>query len=244
MSVFPDENSAGLLAAPPAALRYEHGSLDPGDVSLQLVELIAPRSRVLDVGCGTGVITDVIRSLRSASVIGIEPDPTRVQRARARGLEVHEGVLTAEFLRQHERFDVIVFADVLEHLPNPAAVVLLAKEGLKPGGSVVISVPNVAHWFVRSALFWGSFDYEESGLMDATHLRWFTRQTIRELLERLGFEVTALRCTVNIGLPSYSQRAPWRWMRPGLRRRLVGRLAALWPGLFGCQHIVRATLPQ
>jgi len=240
----PDENSSGLVTAPPAALRYEHVSLDPDDVGLKLAELIAPRSRVLDVGCGTGVITEIIQRHRSASVVGIEPDVARVRRAHARGLEVHLGFLTEEFIRQHGPFDCIVFADVLEHLPNPAAVVLLARQALKPGGSIVASVPNIAHWFVRGRLLWGRFDYEESGIMDATHLRWFTRRTIREFFERLGFEVTAMSHTVNISLPDYSRRAPWRWLRPGLRRRLVGRLAALRPGLFGCQHIVRATLPK
>ena len=240
----PDENSSGLVPAPPAALRYEHASLDPDDVGLKLAELIVPQSRVLDVGCGTGVITELIRRLRAVSIVGLEPDPARARRAQTRGLEVHEGFLTGEFIRQHGPFDCIVFADVLEHLPNPAAVVLLAKQGLKPGGSIVLSVPNVAHWFVRGGLLWGRFDYEDSGIMDATHLRWFTRRTIREFVERLGFEITALDHTVNIGLPDYSRRAPWRWLRPGLRRRVVGRLASLRPGLFGCQHIVRATLPS
>ena len=243
MNSSPDENAAGLLSAPPAALRYEHVSLDPDDVGRQLAGLIAPGSRVLDVGCGTGVITELIRQLRSASIVGLEPDPARARRALARGLEVHEGYLTAGFVRAHGPFDYILFADVLEHLSNPAALVLIAKQGLRPGGSIVLSVPNVAHWFVRGGLLWGRFDYQDSGIMDATHLRWFTRRTIREFVERLGFEVTALNHTVNIDLPDYSRRAPWRWLRPGLRRRVVGRLAALRPGLFGCQHILRATLP-
>ena len=244
MNPSPDENAAGLLSAPPAALRYEHASLDPDDVGLKLAGLIAPGSRVLDVGCGTGVITALIHDLRSASIVGIEPDPDRALRARERGLEVHEGFLTDGYIREHGPFDYIVFADVLEHLPNPAAIVRIAKQGLRPGGSIVLSVPNVAHWFVRGGLLWGQFDYQDSGIMDATHLRWFTRRTIREFVERLGFEVTALDHTVNIGLPDYNRRAPWRWLRPGLRRRLVGRLAALRPGLFGCQHIVRATLSR
>ena len=240
----PDSHSSGFLQTEPDALRYEYLSLDPDDAGMKLAHLIAPNSRVLDVGCGTGVITDTIRRQKSASIIGIEPDAERVQRAVARGLDVHLGVLSPDFIRQHGPFDYIVFADVLEHLPNPAEIVAMARGGLKPGGSVVASIPNVAHWFVRIDLLRGRFDYQECGIMDATHLRWFTRRTVREFFERLGFQITALDCTVNINLPDYQRRNPWRRMPHAFRRKLVGKLAAWSPTLFGCQHIVRATLPN
>jgi methionine biosynthesis protein MetW len=240
----PDENSSGLLQSSPDALRYEHLSLDPDDAGMKLASLITPKSRILDVGCGTGVVTEIIRGQRSASIIGIEPDAERVRRARARGLDVYLGVLTPEFIQRHGPFDYIVFADVLEHLSNPAEIVTMAKAGLIPGGSVVASIPNVAHWFVRTDLLLGRFDYQDCGIMDATHLRWFTRRTVREFFERLGFQVTASDCTVNVALADYSRRAPWRWLSSSVRRTLVGKLAAWQPGLFGCQHIIRATLPN
>jgi methionine biosynthesis protein MetW len=238
----PDDNAAGLLKARPAASRYERKSVDPDDVGMKLASLITPNARVLDVGCGTGSIAETIRDQRAATIVGVEPDGERVHRAIARGLSVHHGILTPEVVSQYGPFDFIVFADVLEHLPNPAEIVLIAKQGLKPGGSVVVSVPNVAHWFVRFDLLFGRFNYQDVGIMDATHLRWFTRETIREFFERLGFKITAMDHTVNIGLPDYSRRAPWRWLRPPFRRSLVGALVRVRPGLFGCQHIVRATL--
>lgn len=240
----PDSHSSGFLQTEPDALRYEYLSLDPDDAGMKLAHLIAPNSRVLDVGCGTGVITDTIRRQKSASIIGIEPDAERFQRAIARGLDVHLGILSPDFIQQHGPFDYIVFADVLEHLSNPAEIVAMARGGLKPGGSVVASIPNVAHWFVRIDLLRGRFDYQDCGIMDATHLRWFTRRTVREFFERLGFQITALDYTVNIGLPDYQRRNPWRRMPHAFRRKLVGKLAAWSPGLFGCQHIVRATLPN
>jgi 2-polyprenyl-3-methyl-5-hydroxy-6-metoxy-1,4-benzoquinol methylase len=106
--------------------------LDPDDAGMKLAHLIAPNSRVLDVGCGTGVITDAIRRQKSASIIGIEPDAERAQRAVARGLDVHLGVLSPDFIRQHGPFDYIVFADVLEHLPNRAEI----------GCDKVVDLPN------------------------------------------------------------------------------------------------------
>jgi len=240
----PDAHASGFLEAPPDALRYEHSSRDPDDVGLKLAGLIAPHSRILDVGCGTGSITELLRHETLGSIIGIEPDAERAQRAAARGLDVYQGLLSTDFLRQHGPFDYIVFADVLEHLPIPAEIVMLAKGGLREGGSLVVSLPNVAHWFVRTDLLCGRFNYQDCGIMDATHLRWFTRRTAQEFFERLGFQITAFEYTLNLDLPDYGRRRPWRWMQPRWRRRLVGRLAKAWPGLFGCQHVLRATLPQ
>lgn len=240
----PDTHSSGFLASAPDALRYEHAAADPDDAGIKLATLIGPNARVLDVGCGTGSVTEVIRDHTSATVIAIEPDPERVQHARGRGLDVHLGLLSREFLQEHGPFDYIVFSDVLEHIANPAEMVELAKSGLTPGGSILASIPNVAHWFVRTDLLRGRFEYQDCGIMDATHLRWFTRATVQEFFERLGLKITALDYTVNIGLPDYYRRAPWRWMPMPLRRRLVKLFAAWSPGLFGCQHIVRATLPD
>jgi methionine biosynthesis protein MetW len=216
--------------------------MDLDDIGRKLASLIAPHSHILDVGCGTGSVTDLLRHETQGTIIGIEPDVERAQRAAARGLDVHQGILSADFLRQHGPFDYIVFADVLEHLPNPAEIVVLAKGGLREGGSLIASLPNVAHWFVRTDLLWGRFNYQDCGIMDATHLRWFTQRTAQEFFERLGFQITAFEYTLNLDLPDYKRRAPWRWMQPRLRRRLVRRLAKAWPGLFSSQHILRATL--
>ncbi len=240
----PDNNATGFLENALSALRYEFQSLDPDDSGMKLANLVTPNSRVLDVGCGTGVITNTIRNVASAIIVGIEPDSERVNSARARGLEVHEGVLTQEFIESQESFDFVVFADVLEHLSDPAEIVALAKTALKPGGAIIASIPNVAHWFVRTDLLFGRFDYQDCGIMDATHLRWFTQKTAVNLFERLGFQVGSLDFTVNINLPDYKRRLPWRWLSPSLRRKVVGQLAAIRPSLFGCQHIIMAKLPE
>ena len=97
----PDSHSSGFLATAPDALRYEYLSLDPDDAGMKLANLIEPNSRVLDVGCGTGVITNIIRCQRSVSIIGIEPDAERVHRAVARGLDVHMGFLSSDFIEQY-----------------------------------------------------------------------------------------------------------------------------------------------
>jgi methionine biosynthesis protein MetW len=237
----PDQNSTGFLLTYPDPIRYENQSRDPGDVGMKLASLIAGNSRVLDVGCGTGSITELIGQETQARIVGIEPDAARAAIARSRGLEVFEGLLSENFLKEHEPFDTIVFADVLEHLPNPGALVLIAKKGLVPGGSIVASVPNIAHWFVRLDLLRGRFDYRDCGIMDATHLRWFTRDTLDRFFDILGFKITQHFYTVNTGMIEYRQSWPWAWLPLRARMSLVRLLVNRFPTLFGCQHVVRAT---
>jgi methionine biosynthesis protein MetW len=207
---------------------------------MKLASLIRPKSRILDVGCGTGSITELIERETGASIVGIEPDPARVAVARGRGLNVVEGILSLEFLDQFGPFETILFADVLEHLPNPGEQVLLATEGLAADGSIVASVPNIAHWFVRVDLLRGRFVYRDCGIMDATHLRWFTRDTLDQFFENLGFRVTDHLYTVNTGMIDYFESRPWKWLPKRIRYRVIRRLARSFPTLFGCQHVVKA----
>jgi 2-polyprenyl-3-methyl-5-hydroxy-6-metoxy-1,4-benzoquinol methylase len=232
----PDHNSLGFLDQYPRASRYENESMEPDDVAMKLASLVSP-GRVLDVGCGTGSVTEIIRRTTRADVIGIEPDPARHAMAIARGLKVYCGFLTEDFLVQHGPFQTIVFADVLEHLPNPGEILLIAKNGLAPGGSIVASVPNVAHFFVRMNLLCGRFDYRDCGIMDATHLRWFTSRTLRTFFSNLGFFITDHLYTINTTMPEYS-RQPFRSIAH--RRGVMRVLVQLFPDLWGCQHVVRA----
>jgi methionine biosynthesis protein MetW len=244
MEYSPDENLNGFLETGADSLRYDGLSVDPDDAAMILSSLIIPQTKILDVGCGTGVITEFISRQKSVKIIGIEPDRNRVNRALERGLNVYAGYLSSKFINEHGPFDYIIFADVLEHLSNPAEIVNMSKKGLNYKGSILASVPNIAHWFVRIDLLFGRFDYQKYGIMDATHLRWFTRKSICDFFERLGFEITALEYTINITLPDYSRRLPWRWMTISFRRRFVRWLVKQWPTLFGCQFIIRATMPS
>jgi methionine biosynthesis protein MetW len=221
-------------------LRYD-GHVDaPQEVARMLAELVPMGSRVLDVGCGTGSVSRIIADTRDAQIIGVEPDSCRAAAARARGLEVHEQLFTAAILQELERFDVIVFADVLEHVADPSSFLQLAQRALRPGGRVIASVPNVAHWSVRVDLLRGRFDYQPFGIRDATHLRWFTAETIRLLFESSAFRVVSMRHTAGVTLPEYEARRPWRWIPRHRRDSLIRALTRRLPLLFGCQHIIHA----
>jgi methionine biosynthesis protein MetW len=242
--ISPDDNAAGFLDYAPATMRYEQASVESDDTAMMLARRITSGSRVLDVGCGTGSITEILRNVSGATVIGIEPDEGRAQRASARGLTVINDYLSRAVIEKYGPFDFVVFADVLEHLPNPAQLVSLAKDALKPGGAVLVSVPNAAHFYTRLDLLRGVIRYEDSGISDATHLRWFTKLSLRRFFERLGFEVTFEGHTVFSGMNIYHQRKPFSWLSPRWRTSLLRTLAQWKPAIFGVQHIIEATKPK
>jgi len=222
-------------------LRYDWCTDAPQEVARMLADLVPVGSRVLDVGCGAGSVSRIIADTRNAKITGIEPNSQRAEAARARGLEVYQEPFTPGIVQRLEPFDVILFADVLEHVADPGSFLQFACRGLLPGGRVVASVPNVAHWSVRLDLLRGRFDYQPTGIRDATHLRWFTADTVRSLFETNGLRVISLQHTAGVALPDYENRSPWRWMSRDRRDAIVRALARRLPLLFGCQHIIHAT---
>ncbi len=236
----PDESSRGFLVEPVDPMRYDCDVLDPLEASGILVDWIPIGSRVLDVGCGTGSLSGLMRDHRRAEVVGIEPNESRAEKARSRGLQVHTGFLETGLRNQLGEFDVIIFADVLEHLPDPYHLLAIALDFLKPGGLVLISVPNSVHWTVRLNLLRGRFNYQSQGIMDATHLRWFTSKTICGLCRTGGLSVDEWTVSAGLWMSEYRWHKPWRWFRPDKVRRFVVRAKTRWPDLFGCQLLVKA----
>jgi 2-polyprenyl-3-methyl-5-hydroxy-6-metoxy-1,4-benzoquinol methylase len=181
-----------------------------------------------------------MREHRGATVVGVEPHPERAQAARAKGFEVVDGEFDETLAHRLGTFDAVIFADVLEHMPDPASALLASKSFLRPTGFVVASVPNVAHWSVRLNLLRGRFDYVDMGIMDATHLRWFTRRSLVAMFASCGFEVVQLQWSIGRWLREYRQQWPWRWMSFWVRGKVIRRCILLWPEAFGCQMVVKA----
>jgi 2-polyprenyl-3-methyl-5-hydroxy-6-metoxy-1,4-benzoquinol methylase len=180
-----------MTTGPYAGLVAEHGLATSHRLALAAVP---DGSRVLDVGCATGYLAAEL-GRRGCDVVGIEYDPGAAEQARPWCREIVVGDLeSAEVRADVERLaagevDVVLCADVLEHVRDPWAVLMWLRTLLAPGGRAVISVPNIAHWTARRALLRGRFDYADFGLFDRTHLRFFTRATARELALAAGFAV-------------------------------------------------------
>jgi methionine biosynthesis protein MetW len=181
------------------ASRYETSiDLENKDSSHTMIaELVGRGKRVLDVGCAAGDLAAVLAEHR-CQVTGIEIDPEAARQAEKRCERVIVGDVENLDLGEEldgESFDVIVFGDALEHLKDPLRTLARLKPFLRPEGYVVASIPNVAHGSVRLALMQGKFQYSSLGLLDYTHLRFFTRDSIEQLFEDAGFLVTELRRT-------------------------------------------------
>jgi 2-polyprenyl-3-methyl-5-hydroxy-6-metoxy-1,4-benzoquinol methylase len=144
--------------------------------------------RILDVGTAGGYLGKVW-SAAGHSVTGIEYDAAAAEKARGYydAFQVAD-IESFEFPWRRE-FDYIVFADVLEHLRDPAAVLERCMPALKESGKLIISVPNIANWIIRLGLLFGKFDYMERGILDRTHLRFFTMSSLNQLMREVSCNV-------------------------------------------------------
>ena len=152
--------------------------------------------RVLDAGCGFATTSERIQKLGN-EVTGIEESAIACEVAGTRIARIVQADLQQADLGD-EQFDVLIFADVLEHVPWPVGVLRKYLRWLKPDGSVILSLPNVGLWSVRFAHLFGSWQYEETGVLDRTHLRFFTRKSAKWLLGECGLE--PVTTTYNPGL--------------------------------------------
>jgi len=159
------------------------------------LDLVGSNKRVLELGCASGQFTKVLER-RGCSVVGVEVDVESARRAQefaddvvVADLDVDEWVPKLE----GRGFDVVLAGDVLEHLRDPLAALRAACTLLHPGGFAVVSLPNIAHVDVRLALLGGHFEYRDTGLLDRTHLRFFTKGSAEQLLRDAGLLPTEMR---------------------------------------------------
>jgi len=165
--------------------------------------------RLLDVGAADGLLS---RQLTAAGwrVTAIEGDPALAQV----GARHCERMITVNLDREipagEGPFDVIVYGDVLEHLVDPLRVLVELDRGLGPSGFVIISLPNIAHLWIRLLLLVGRFDYLDRGILDHSHLRFFTERSMRAMLADAGLSIERFTATP---APLY-QILPVSWHRP------------------------------
>ncbi len=230
-----------------------------------LVGAIGRPRTVLDVGCGIG-LNGAAAKRSGARVTGIEIVPASIARAK----QVLDEVLAVDITSDRDvaaalagrSFDVMLFADVLEHTVDPRAVLERLLPYLAEDGHIIVSLPNVAAWTVRLGLLAGSFEYEKSGILDDTHLRFFTRKSAVGLLESAGLEV--LRVEQNPMIVRAAKGLIARAVAPGegeahdplklasslpykayqaLVRPVEDVVANRAPGLLAFQHVMIARRP-
>lgn len=170
--------------------------------------------QVIDVGCGAGALGASIKAaLPRAQVRGVEYVPSQAERAKS----VLDDAVAADAAAAPPAAwpapDCLVFADVLEHLIDPWATLSAWRARCAPQAWAVMSIPNVSHMSVLSGLKCGRFEYAAEGLLDRTHLRFFTRVSACEMVEQAGFEIVRLERTFNFPGPGLRRSLLSAWVR-------------------------------
>lgn len=158
-----------------------------------LASMIADGSTVLDVGTGSGALGKFLSEGKSCKVDGVSHNPEEVRIASPFYNRTVQADIDVSSLSQHfspGSYDVIVLADVLEHLRHPEQVLLDAGRLLTASGRLLLSIPNIAYAGLVGELLTGEFRYRDEGLLDRTHLRFFTRRSLLEFLDQAGWKVT------------------------------------------------------
>ncbi|HEV2776304.1 MAG TPA: class I SAM-dependent methyltransferase [Solirubrobacteraceae bacterium] len=206
-----------------------------GAIAAHARRLLPEGGRVLDIGCASGGLLALLRP-RAGHLAGLEISASAATAAAQIADHVVQGALEdPELPFEAESFDLVVLADVLEHLADPAAGLARAAGWCRRGGgTVLVSVPNVAHWQARLTLLRGRWPQTDSGTFDASHLRWFTRDALAALLTASGLRDVELHAIV----PALRNHAP------APVGRLLTRVEPAWqaagrraPGLLGYQVI-------
>lgn len=190
----------------------------------EIAALVPAKARhVVDVGCASGALGAALKRARpDLEVRGVELAQEPAARARLVLDDVLCGKAEDEPPASWPAPDCVIFADVLEHLVDPWSTLKAWYRRLPPGGTILVSLPNVGHHTVMKGLGQGSFRYVAAGILDRTHLRFFTRQSAMELLEGVGFRITRFERVIE-GPPAKASRwarglerlSPHRGMRGG-----------------------------
>ncbi len=200
---------------------------DPVSTHALQFRMIPGAARVLDIGCHTGILGEALRIQKQCIVTGIDRDATALEAAERRlnavaRIDIEEpGWATTLKQSGKTKFDILLFGDVIEHTRDPLGILKEACGLIAPGGQAIVSLPNIANLRVRLGLLRGQFDYADSGILDRTHIRFFTLKSARELVQNAGYKITR---------ETYSGYSMPRW------------LIDLFPSLFAV-NIIMAAIP-
>ena len=209
-------------------LKDEEGSSH--ETILRMMEK-RPASKVLDLGCSSGLLSARIRAM-GHHVVGV--DSHEEPNIRDRVDEFNQADLETGLPDVGGSYDVIIAADIIEHVREPERMLREMASRLGSGGCIVISTPNFGHWYPRLRVASGTFDYDRRGILDETHLRFFSRRGLLRTLSAARLRVESLEYT---GLPlsvmSHGERSRSRRLLSKVDRALVD----LRPTLFGYQFV-------
>jgi len=193
--------------------------------------------RLLDVGSAQGVLAERFTQ-RGFEVTCIEGDSQLAALAQSRCHKVICVDLEGPLPQLEGQFDVIVYGDILEHLKNPLDFIRVFNQYLAPKGKVIVSVPNIAHLFVRLSLLVGRFEYMERGILDRTHLRFFTLASFRQFLSAADVTLVEICATPVPLYLIWPVLKKWVWLR--MLHHINAAVSSAWKTMFAYQFIAVA----
>lgn len=210
----------------------------------KLIHWTGNGKKVLEVGCHTGSMSKYLKE-NGCKITGVEIDAEAALQAKNICHSLIVGSIEDEkiFEQLIGPYDVIIFADVLEHLMSPEKILEKIKGLLTSNGYVLISLPNIAHWSVRRNLFLGKFQYQEVGLMDKTHLHFYTLHSFKQIIEQQGYLIESWEPVSNYNLFDFT----FLWAKPlykipktrNIMNYFDAKLSRLFPKLFGYQFVFK-----
>jgi 2-polyprenyl-3-methyl-5-hydroxy-6-metoxy-1,4-benzoquinol methylase len=224
---------------PTARLAYQSKVDDPYSSHSVILARVGDGmgKRLLDVGSAQGVLAQRFTE-RGFEVTCIEGSPELAALGRDKCHEMIVADLDKPLPKLSGQFDVIVYGDILEHLRNPMEVFAGFNRSLRPGGEVIVSVPNVAHLWVRANLLVGRLPYADRGILDRTHLRFFTLRSFKEFIRDAGLAWEEIESTPVPLLLVVPPRYHGAWLRT--LHSVNAAMAKIWKTMFGYQFVAVA----
>jgi SAM-dependent methyltransferase len=224
---------------PTAGLTYQSKISDPYSSHSVILARVGEGKgrRLLDVGSAQGVLAQKFTE-RGFEVTCVEGSPELAALGKHKCQEMIVADLDKPLPQLNGQFDVIVYGDILEHLRNPREVFAGFNRSLRPEGRVIVSVPNAAHLWIRLNLLFGRFKYSDRGILDRTHLRFFTLRTFQEFLRDAGLdweEIVATPVPLLLVVPPQYHGG---WLR--LLHSVNAAVAKWWKTMFGFQFVAVA----
>jgi len=199
--------------------KFDPAKLAPDNIDRLSTGLVKPKTKILELGCATGFMSEYFRRRLGCRVIGVDINPE----AKPAICGDLNDPMTWQKIKRLAPFDLVFASAILEHLPRPEETLQLIKQVLKPKGELIVTLPNIGHWRARLKIILGRFEYEDYGIFDRTHLRWFTYFTAQKLITGAGLTIKKILIDPAGGMKYCS------W------------LVKYWPNLYAHQICIYAT---